>query len=44
MRASNHKKQIPTGLLNSKLLEADDVGPFGQKKKHEQSRVWVLVN
>jgi hypothetical protein len=44
MRASNHKKQIPTGLLNRNLLEADGVGLVGQKEKHEQSEVWVVVN
>jgi len=44
MRASNRKKQIPTGLLNRNPLEAYDVGLVGQKKKYEQSKVWVLVN
>jgi hypothetical protein len=44
MRASNHEKQISTGLLKRNLLEADDVGLVGQKKKHEQSIVWVVVN
>jgi hypothetical protein len=44
MRASSHKKQIPTGLLNRNLFEADEVGLVRQKEKHEQSKVWVVVN
>jgi hypothetical protein len=31
------KKQLPTGLLNKNLLEADDVSQVGQNKKPEQS-------
>ena len=43
MKASNLKKQTPTGLLNRNLLEADDVDLDGQKKKHEQITVGVVV-
>jgi len=48
MTASNHKekkkKQIPIGLMKRNLLEADGVGLAGQKTKHEQSKVWVVVS
>jgi hypothetical protein len=43
MKVSNLKKQLPTGLLNRNLLQADDVGLVGQNKEHEQSTAGFVV-